>query len=112
MSVLPFRMPPTNQFKRPHDLAELARWGIRATRYRHGVYCWSDHPDPRQRGWIQRTDDGDEHVLICGPAAEIAFMVRVERGDYQLRDADGRRIATYDTLQGALEAIVPTLRAA
>jgi hypothetical protein len=107
-NVLPFPTARRDQFKRD-DRAEMARWSLKALQYRHTLHDSGDNAGP---GWIKRTDDGNEHVLVCGPDGEPIFSVCVSpHGNYWLMDCADRLMGTFKTLQGAFEAIIPTLNA-
>jgi hypothetical protein len=100
-NILPF---PTNRFDLT-ALVELQRWATEAP-----LKGWYVLPGDGDR-LVERAKNGDEYVVVTyGDARNSGdFIVQPDRGRWLRMDCAGAVVATFRTLQGALESVCPTL---
>jgi hypothetical protein len=102
-NILPF---PTNRFDLT-ALLELQRWATEAP-----LKGWYVQPgDGDGDRLVERAKNGDEYVVVTyGDARNSGdFIVQPDRGRWLRMDCADAAVATFRTLQGALESVCPTL---
>ena len=100
-NILPF---PTNRFDLT-ALVELQRWATEAL-----LKGWYVQPGDGDR-LVERAKNGDEYVVVTYGDARNGgdFIVQPDRGRWLRMDCADAAVATFRTLQGALESVCPTL---